>query len=86
MFKIIFQPQTYKFLKRLPCKQAILILKRLEEMAQDPFKSRLDIRRMKATARSWRLRLGKIRVVYEILGKERIIWINKIKFRGDVYR
>lgn len=85
MYKVVIHPRAYKFIKRLPERQAILLQRKLEKLGFNPFQSRLDVKRMKLTKRSWRLRLGKIRVIYEVLEKEKAIWVAKIKFRGDIY-
>lgn len=86
MYKVILHPRIYKFLKRLPRERAVFIQRQLEKLATNPFKTALDIKRMKTTKRSWRLRIGKIRIVYEILKRKKIIWVAKIKFRGDIYK
>jgi mRNA interferase RelE/StbE len=45
-----------------------------------------DIKPMKGTINIFRLRIGKIRVIYEINYETREIFIRTIGNRGDVYK
>jgi mRNA interferase RelE/StbE len=62
------------------------ILEGIDGFTQTPPKG--DIKLLKGSQRELRLRIGKYRVVYEYLkdGSLKILMINKIDTRGDIYK
>ena len=89
VFELLYHPRALKFLKKIPKKDAVNILEKLEKLATNPNPStvvtNLDIKRLATTQKSFRLRVGKIRVVYEIEEQSKIIYIQDIDFRGNIY-
>ena len=48
----------------------------------------LDIKKMKSNKKNqelYRLRIGEIRIIFELLREDDIIWIKTANFRGSVY-
>lgn len=84
-FKLLYHPRSLKFLKKIPKREAANILEKLEQLAGDPNTRNLDITKLATTQKSFRLRTGKIRVVYEIDQSSKIIYIQDIDFRGNIY-
>lgn len=61
-------------------KEAILVLK------DDPVPIKsLDIAKMKGEKNTYRIRKGKLRIVYEVIWEQKLILIHRIDFRGDAY-
>jgi mRNA interferase RelE/StbE len=44
-----------------------------------------DVKKLAGTENAFRIRIGKIRIVYTILWKDKVILISRIGFRGRVY-
>lgn len=84
MNKVVFHPEAKKFLRKISKKDLRQIVNKLELLQKNPFSNRLDIKRL-ATKNSYRLRVGTIRVIYELHLKQKIIYIRNIDFRGGVY-
>lgn len=61
------------------------ILKSFREIAQDPYNTPLDIKKLKGEENKYRLRLGKYRFLYEIIEEQILIYAYKADSRGDVY-
>lgn len=85
-FEIKIKDRALKFIsglqkaEREKLKEAILVLKG----DPIPFKS-LDVAKLKGEANTYRIRKGRIRIVYEVLWGEKIILIHRAGFRESVY-
>ncbi|PIZ76249.1 type II toxin-antitoxin system RelE/ParE family toxin [Candidatus Peregrinibacteria bacterium CG_4_10_14_0_2_um_filter_38_24] len=72
-----------KFIKALDEKTRSRLKEKLLEVKKNPFSSG-DIKKLQGTSENlYRLRLGKIRVVYKILKSD--IEIVDIDYRGNIY-
>lgn len=72
-----------KFIDSLDEKFRIALKGKLEELRKDPYKMK-GIIKMKGTADVYRLRIGKVRIVYIILENKDIAVID-IDYRGNIY-
>ena len=62
-------------------KEAILVLK------DDPVPIKsLDIAKIKGEKNTYRIRKGKLRIVYEVIWEQKLILIHRVDFRGDAYK
>lgn len=84
-FNILYHPRSLKFLKKIPKKEAANVLEKLEQPAVNPNTQNLDIKKLTTTQKSYRLRTGKIRVVYEVDSSSKTIYIQDIDFRENIY-
>jgi mRNA interferase RelE/StbE len=82
MLVITYSHQARKALKRIPKKQALQILARIEKVAENPSRTDLDIKKLKGRD-GYRLRVGEYRVLYSEDGV--ILSIERIGPRGNVY-
>lgn len=86
-FEIKAKKKALKFISTLPeeykknIKKLLLILK--EEPV--PVKS-ADVAKLKGFENVYRIRIGKIRLVYEVKWKEKNILIHRISYRKDAYK
>jgi len=85
MIKVVFHPQTKKFLKKITRQDLVQVIKKIEQLQKNPFDKQLDIKKLATKGNSYRLRIGKIRVIYEIDFKKNILYIYDIDFRGNIY-
>lgn len=85
MSKILFTKNSKKELNKLTKNDALAILKKINQL-KIPLPSFLNIKKLLSTKSSYRVRIGKMRVIFEIEQKTQIIWIRKIGYRKDVYK
>lgn len=84
-FEIRIKKRALKFLSNL--KNEKENTERLFLLLKDnpvPAKS-LDVSKLKGLKNTYRIRIGKIRIVYEVKWDERMILVHRISFRKDVY-
>ncbi len=86
-FEINIKDKSLKFISSLQkrdrerLKEAILVLK------DDPVPIKsLDIAKMKGEKNTYRIRKGKLRIVYEVIWEQKLILIHRVDFRGDAYK
>jgi len=69
----------------MPRNTATLIREKLAEIANDPFASIPNAKKLQGRP-GYRLRVGDWRVIYEINQKQVVIIVMKIALRNEVYR
>ena len=84
-YKITFTKEAQKALLRLPRNTAILVRKKLEQLATDPYAPMTNAKKLQNRS-GYRLRIGDWRVIYEIKNDELVVLVLKIAQRGEVYR
>ncbi len=72
-----------KFLKRLPKKHRLQLIKTVEAIAAGEL-SNLDIKQLDKDHKVHRCRVGKIRILFQKRGEKN--FILDIGFRGDIYK
>ena len=85
MFRVFFREKTLKSLNRvLAPVDKKRTLKKLEELAINPFAPGFDIKKLanfENLEKAYRLRVGNVRIIYELEMKEKIIIVYKIDYR-----
>ena len=84
-YKIFYSRTAEKYLSRLTPSKSSGILKRITYIAEDPFREDNNIVKLTGTKSSYRLRVGDIRVIYELDLKSKTLFIVKIAPRGSIY-
>ncbi|MCX6146133.1 MAG: type II toxin-antitoxin system RelE/ParE family toxin [Candidatus Kapabacteria bacterium] len=86
-FILRFTRTALKSLKTIPANSAKLIISNLEKLAEDPY-SMINVKKLTNYGVSYRLRVGKYRVLYEIEKDNQIsiILIVDILDRKDAYK
>ncbi len=85
MYNLLIKRQAKKKLQSLPVQARTRIAGQIQILGNDPDDKRLDLKKMKGQS-SFRLRVGQWRVIFERDDAVRIISIEKIGVRGDVYK
>ncbi|MEK7565480.1 MAG: type II toxin-antitoxin system RelE/ParE family toxin [Patescibacteria group bacterium] len=85
MFRHFFTKSSQKELDHLTPSEAERVFEKIKTLNSFPFLTNLDIKKMRDLENFYRLRVGKIRVIFEIDQREKIIVIRKIGYRGNVY-
>jgi mRNA interferase RelE/StbE len=82
-YKIFFRKSVQKDLETIPKKDLQRILKRIQDLANDPRPPGSE----KLTGQEhYRLRQGIYRILYSIQDNDLTIWIVKVGHRKEVYR
>lgn len=85
MYKLRYRRKARNYLARLPVKTKTVIVKKLHELCLNPDSPSLDIDTLEMR-KSFRMRVGKYRVIYTRKDNGLIIEIVKIRPRGDIYK
>jgi len=84
--EVRYTKSALKVLRRIQPKKAVSILDKMDEIAQDPFKTDNLITPLEGVENGYRRRFGDWRVLYTIDGEIKILEVFKIGSRGDVYK
>lgn len=82
-YEVEFVKSTQKELKKLPPGISLRIVKAIYSLSKNPRKG--NVRPMVGT-KSWRLRVGDYRVIYDIQDNRLVILIIRIRHRKEVYK
>lgn len=83
-YQIEWKSSSLKELKRFDRKVIPRIVSAVGSLANDPRPS--GVRKLRGSERSYRIRVGEYRVVYEIIDDRLIILIIRVRHRKNVYR
>ena len=64
----------------------VRVVEKLEKLSQNPKDESLDIKPLKAKDGHFRLRVGKYRILYEIVEQEILIYAYDADSKGDIYK
>ncbi len=85
-YKVLMRASARKFLQKIQRKTRTRITEKIHQLGQNPDDPGLDIKPLKGPEKLFRLRIGDWRVIYARDDIVRIISIEKIGSRGDVYK
>ena len=83
-FRIEWKKSTRKDLRKLPASMADRIVEAVEDLAENPFPH--GVEKLSGSQHAYRIRLGDYRIVYEAVTELRLIEIQRVRHRKDVYR
>jgi mRNA interferase RelE/StbE len=84
MYKIVFARAARQELESLSVKTQDRVLEAIEGLRNDP--RRHGSKKLKGTASTYRIRVGHYRVVYEVLDKDVLVLIVRVRHRKDAYK
>lgn len=82
-YAVEFTKSAQKELKKLPVDIRLRIAKAIHVLSNDPRKG--SVRPM-VGGKSWRLRVGDYRVIYDIQDGKLVVLIIRVRHRRDVYK
>jgi mRNA interferase RelE/StbE len=82
-YRIVFKKSVAKDLRRIPKKDVTLIVRRIDELADEPQPAGAE---KLSEQERYRVRQGVYRILYEIADDELIVTVVKVGHRRDVYR
>ena len=83
-YNVAFASSSEKELKKLPAQLLARLLPCLENLASNPRPS--SCKKLAGGDGEWRIRVGDYRVVYEIADEIRVVRVNRVRHRHEVYR
>lgn len=84
-YQILYSFGAEKYLTRLTSTKVSVLLNRIKYVSLYPFKQDNSVKKLSGTLSSYRLRIGDIRVIYELHTQTKVMYIVKIAPRGSVY-
>ena len=83
-FRIEWKKSTRKDLRKLPASIANRIVGAVEDLAANPFPH--GVEKLSGSEHAYRIRLGDYRIVYEVVAESKLIEVQRVRHRKDVYR
>jgi mRNA interferase RelE/StbE len=84
MYRVLLERAAEKDLSRLSSEVHSRVIRAIQLLANNPRPS--GCRKLAGSKNDWRIRVGDYRVVYEIADEIRIVRINRVRHRREVYR
>jgi mRNA interferase RelE/StbE len=84
MYRILLERAAEKDLSRLSTEIHDRVIAAIQALANNPRPP--GCRKLAGSKNDWRIRVGDYRVVYEIADTIRVVRINRVRHRRDVYR
>ena len=83
MYRLAFARAARKELEALAARVSDRIMEAIERLTENPRPR--GSTKMKGTLNKYRIRVGDYRVIYEILDKELVVLIIRVRHRKDAY-
>ena len=83
-YRIEWKNSAYKELQKLPRPMIVKVVAAISDLSNDPYPS--GVKKLIGSERSYRIRVGDYRVIYEIVEDKLIMEIVRVRHRKDVYR
>ena len=83
-FEIVLRQEARRYLKRLDLVTQRRLVQALDELRADPLNG--DIRQLHGQSSVLRLRVGGYRILFRVQFAKRVIFVEAIGPRGDVYK
>lgn len=84
LFSIQWRNSTKKDVRNLPKQEVARIVAAVTELAHDPLPH--GSQKLCGSERTYRIRVGDYRVVYEVFSVSHIVEVQRVRHRKDVYR
>jgi mRNA interferase RelE/StbE len=84
MFRVLLERAAEKDLTRLSRQVHDRVIDAIQRLAANPRPP--GCRKLAGTKNDWRIRVGDYRVIYEIADEIRVVRVNRIRHRKEVYR
>ena len=84
MYSVLLERAAEKDLSRLPAETHDRVIEAIQALASNP--RPVGCRKLTGSKHDWRIRVGDYRVVYEIAEVIRIVRVNRVRHRREVYR
>lgn len=83
-YQVLVERAAEKDLRKISSEVRPRLVLALQSLAKNPRPA--GSLKLSGSASDWRIRVGDYRIIYEIADEIRIVRINRVRHRGDVYR
>lgn len=83
-FSIQWRSSTKKDIRTLPPQEVARVIEAVGRLATDPLPH--GSQKLSGSERTYRIRVGDYRVIYEVFTELRAVEIQRVRHRRDVYR
>ena len=83
-FRIQWRSSTRKDIRGLPHHEVVRVIEAVGQLANDPLPH--GSQKLSGAERTYRIRVGDYRVIYEVFGAARVVEVLGVRHRKDVYR
>jgi mRNA interferase RelE/StbE len=83
-FNLQWRSSTQKDLRKLPLREVQRILAEVELLAENPLPHGSE--KLAGTEHTHRIRVGDYRVIYEVFAGSKIVEVQRVRHRKEVYR
>jgi mRNA interferase RelE/StbE len=84
MYRVLLERAAEKDISRLPAETHDRVIEAIQALASNP--RPVGCRKLTGSKHDWRIRVGDYRVVYEIADVIRVVRVNRVRHRREVYR
>jgi len=84
MYSISFTKQADRALRRMPKKRSALIRSKLKSITADPYAQYNNVTKLQNRP-GFRLRVGDLRVIYDIQNQNLVVLVLRVAPRGEAY-
>ncbi len=84
MYRVFLERAAEKDLKQLSARLQNRVIVSIQALAKNPRPA--GCRKLIGADNDWRIRVGDYRVVYEIADTIRVVRVNRVRHRREVYR
>jgi mRNA interferase RelE/StbE len=84
MYRVLLERAAERDLVRLSSEIHDRVIAAIQGLARNPRRS--GCRKLAGSKNDWRIRVGDYRVIYEIADEIRVVRINRVRHRREVYR
>ncbi len=84
LYRVLLERSAEKDLGRLSSEVHARVIAAIQALAEDPRPA--GCRKLAGSKHDWRIRVGDYRVIYEITDEIRIVRVNRVRHRREVYR
>lgn len=86
-FEVNIKEKSLKFISSLQKRDRERLQEAILALREDPVPIKsLDIAKIKGEKNTYRIRKGKLRIVYEVVWEQKLILIHRVNFRGNAYK
>lgn len=83
-FELRWRNSTARDIRRIPRREIERIISAAEQLAENPLPH--GSQKLSGSERTYRIRVGDYRILYEVWSEARIVQIERIRHRKDAYR
>jgi mRNA interferase RelE/StbE len=83
-FEIRWRNSVRKDLRGLPQQEVVRVVAAVGELSGNPLPH--GSQKLSGSERTYRIRLGDYRVIYEVFAESRLVEIQRVRHRKDAYR